>query len=65
MKTSSLTRIYSNRLLSFVPGVVLQLQVSQSTGQDLIALQVLPADLRRRFQQALKLDITQQQKPPN
>ena len=37
-------------------GVVLQFQVSQSTGQDLVALQVHPADLPRRFQQPLKLD---------
>ena len=40
----------------FVPEVVLQLQVSQSTDQDLVAFQVHPADLPRRFQQSLKLD---------
>ena len=40
----------------FVPGVVLQLQVSQSTDQDLVAFQVHPADLHRSFQQSLKVD---------
>ena len=39
-----------------VPGVVVQLQVSLSTDQDLVAFQVHPADLPRRFQQSLKLD---------
>ena len=40
----------------FVPGVVLQLQVSQSTDQDLVTFEVHPADLPRRFQQSLKVD---------
>ena len=66
LKTTSLTRIYSNCLLD--PGVVLQFQVSQSTGQDLVAFQVHPADLPRRFQQSFKFDrpssLTQQQKLP-
>ena len=52
--------IYSNCLLSWlrVAGVVvvLQLQASQSTDQDLFAFQVHPADLTRRFQQSLQLD---------
>ena len=39
-----------------VPGVVLQLQVSQSTDQDLVAFQVHPADLTRRFEQSLQSD---------
>ena len=39
-----------------VPGVVLQLKVSQSTGQDLVAFQVHPTDLPRTFQRSLKLD---------
>ena len=39
-----------------VPEVVLQLQVSQSTDQDLVAFQVHPADLTRRFQQSLQFD---------
>jgi len=39
-----------------VPGVVLQLQVSQSTDQDLVAFQMHPADLTRRFQQSLQFD---------
>ena len=39
-----------------VPGVVLQLQVSQSTDQDLVAFQMHHAVLPRRFQQSLKLD---------
>ena len=38
------------------PGVVLQFQVFQSTCQDLVAFQVHPADLPRRFQQSFKLD---------
>ena len=38
-----------------VPEVV-QLQVSQSTDQDLVAFQVHPAYLTRRFQQSLQLD---------
>ena len=40
----------------------------QSTGQELLAFQVHPADLPRRCQQSLKFDrpssLTQQQKPP-
>ena len=36
-KTTSLTRIYSNCFAVLVPGVVLQLQLSQSTDQDLVA----------------------------
>ena len=44
-----------------VPGVVLQFQVSQYTAHDLVAFQVHPADLRRRFQ--LLSSLTQQQKP--
>ena len=56
MKTRSLTSISCNCLLSLIPGVVLQLQVSQSTDQDLVAFHVHPADLPRRFQQSLKLD---------
>ena len=51
-----------------VPEVVLQLQVSQSTDQDLVAFEVHPADLTRRFQQSLQIDnyyeANQQQKPP-
>ena len=39
-----------------VPGVVLQFQVSQAADRDLVAFQVHPADLPRRFQQFLKLD---------
>ena len=39
-----------------VPGVVLQLQVSQSTDQDIVAFQEHPADLTRRFQQSLQFD---------
>ena len=50
------------------PRVVLQLQVSQSTGQDLVACQVHPADLPRKFQQYFKFDtpssLIQQEKPP-
>ena len=53
MKTTSLTRIYSNCLLS----LILQFQVSQSTSQELVAFQV----------QSFKFDrpssLTQQQKP--
>ena len=33
----------------FVPGVVLQLQVSQSTDQDVVVFQEHPADLLRGF----------------
>ena len=40
----------------FVPGVVLQLQVSQSTDQDVVVFQEHPADLPRGFQQSLKVD---------
>ena len=40
----------------FVPGVVLQLQVSQSTDQDVVVFQEHPADLQRGFQQSLKVD---------
>ena len=39
-----------------VPEVVLQLQVSQSTDQDLVAFEVHPADLTGRFQQSLQFD---------
>ena len=39
-----------------VPGVVLQLKVSQSTDQDLVGFQMHPSDLPRQFQQSLKLD---------
>ena len=39
-----------------VPEVVLQLQVSQSTDRDLVAFQVHPADLTRRFEQSLQFD---------
>ena len=50
------------------PGVVLQLQVSQSTGQDLVAFRVHPADLPRKFWQYFKFDrpssLIQQEKPP-
>ena len=50
------------------PGVVLQLQVSQSTGEDLVAFRVHPADLPREFQQYFKFDrpssLIQQEKPP-
>ena len=50
------------------PGVVLQLQVSQSTGQDLVAFRVHPADLPRKFKQYFKFDrrssLIQQEKPP-
>ena len=57
MKTTSLTMIYSNCLLSGACCyIVLQLEVSQSNEQDLVAFQVHPADLPRRFQQSLKLD---------
>ena len=64
MKTTSLTRIYLEPFPVLIPGVVLQLQVSQSTDQNLVAFQVHPADLPRRFQQPLKLDsLAQQQKP--
>ena len=56
-RTTSLTRIYSNCLLSGACCyIVLQLEVSQSNEQDLVAFQVHPADLPRRFQQSLKLD---------
>ena len=40
----------------FVPGVVLQLQVSQCTAQDVVVFQEHPADLSRGFQQSLKVD---------
>ena len=40
----------------FVPGVVLQLQVSQSTDQDVVVFQEHPANLQRGFQQSLKVD---------
>ena len=40
----------------FVPGVVLLLEVSQSTDQDLVVFQEHPADLPRGFQQSLKVD---------
>ena len=60
MKTTSLT---SNCLQSFIPK-----QVSQSTGQDLVAFQVHPAALPRKFQQYFKFDrpssLIQQEKPP-
>ena len=60
MKTTSLT---SNCLQSFIPK-----QVSQSTGQDLVAFQVHPAALLRKFQQYFKFDrpssLIQQEKPP-
>ena len=50
------------------PVVVLQPQVSQSTGQDLVAFQVHPADIPRKFQQYFKFDrpssLIQQKKPP-
>ena len=49
MKTTSLTRIYSKLFAVLYPGAVLQLQVSQSTGQDLVAFQVHPADLPGKF----------------
>ena len=55
MKTATLTSIlYMFPVL--VPGVVPQLKVSQSTGQDLVGFQVHPSDLPRQFQQSLKLD---------
>ena len=54
MKTASLVRIYSNCLLSLL--VVLQLHVSQFTGQDLVVFQVHHADLPRIFQQSIKFD---------
>ena len=60
MKTTSLT---SNCLQSFIPK-----QVSQSTGQDLVAFEVHPADLPRKFQQYFKFDrpssLIQQEKSP-
>ena len=57
IKTTTLTRTYIEQPFAvLVPGVVVQLQVSQSTDQDLVAFQVHPADLARRFQQSLKLD---------
>ena len=60
MKTTSLT---SNCLQSFIPK-----QISQSTGQDLVAFQVHPADLPRKVQQYFKFDrplsLIQQKKPP-
>ena len=60
MKTTSLT---SNCLQSFIPK-----QVSQSTGQDVVAFQVHPAALPRKFQQYFKFDrpssLIQQEKPP-
>ena len=60
MKTTSLT---SNCLQSFIPK-----QVSQSTGQDLVAFQVHPAASPRKFQQYFKFDrpssLIQQEKPP-
>ena len=60
MKTTSLT---SNCLQSFIPK-----QVSQSTSQDLVAFQVHPAALPRKFQQYFKFDrpssLIQQEKPP-
>jgi len=61
MKTTSLTGIYSNCLLS----LFLEFQVSQSTYQDLVAFQVHPADLPRRFLWNLMttIKITQQPKP--
>ena len=40
----------------FVPGVVLQLQVSQSTDQSGVVFQEHPADLPRGFQQSFKVD---------
>ena len=59
MKTTSLT---SNCLQSFIPK-----QVSQSTGQDLVAFQVHP-DIPRKVQQYFKFDrpssLIQQEKPP-
>ena len=60
MKTTSLT---SNCLQSFIPK-----QVSQSIGQDLVAFEVHPADLTRKFQQYFKFDrpssLIQQEKSP-
>ena len=46
IKTTSLT---TQLFAVLYPGVVLQLQVSQSTGQDLVAFQVNPADLPRKY----------------
>ena len=53
-RTMKTTRLTSISVLA--PGVVVQLQVSLSTDQDLVAFQVHPADLPRRFQQSLKVD---------
>ena len=40
----------------FVLGVVLQLQVSQSTDQDVVVFQEHPEDLPWGFQQSMKVD---------
>ena len=68
MKTTSLNQDIQQLFAVLYPGIKLRLQVSQSTGQDLVAFQVHPACLPSKFQQYFKFDrpssLIQQQKPP-